>query len=90
MASILSSTSAVAELLTIASTLVSQNIWGRHQRAALKELLLSGDAKTVAVAEMASNSGGDPSFVEPIFEALDDLVFEEVAVLSWSVQRCFL
>ena len=81
MASILSSTSAVAELLTIASTLVSQNIWGRHQRAALKELLLSGDAKTVAVAEMASNSGGDPSFVEPIFEALDDLVFEEVAAI---------
>jgi hypothetical protein len=78
-----SSTSDVAELLTIASTLVAQNIWGRHQRAALKELLLSNDERIVQVAKMAGRSEGDPSFVEPIFEALDDLVFEEIAsVLS--------
>ena len=77
--SLATTTSEVAELLTIASTLVSQNIWGRHQRAALKELLLSNDPRTVQVGKMATKSLGDPSYVEPIFEALDDLVFEEVA-----------
>ena len=83
MTSLVTSKSDVAELLTIASTLVSQNIWGRNQRAALKELLLSGDPRTARVAKLASTAGGDPSFVEPIYEALDDLVFGEVAsVLS--------
>ena len=79
MSALTSSKSDLAELLTIASTLVSQNIWGRHQRAALKELLLSGDQRTVRVSKLASGAAGDSSYIEPIFEALDDLVFEKVA-----------
>ena len=72
----------ISTLLSLANTLVARNVWGRHQRTTLKEMVLgrSRGGPLDATLSAISAAGGDAParMTDDTFRALDSLVYREI------------